>query len=380
MAREKLAGSGWAFSIETSSVSEDGICCLASASGHHPSLTMSGFAKPSDAHRSRAPQIVAAKPAGHFFTKTGGAPLIFRSCFLKLQPGREPSDTADFAGTRLGRPPGPRNLNLGIVGNISRTKGTLMNRLRIAPLFAIATLGAALAQAADKPVHIFILSGQSNMAGMDPKLGFEPEANELFADGEVVYFKVARGGQPIRYWVEQWDEIAAKHGIDAQAKRARDKNKGTIYYQPILEQYQAVIAKHPQPASVTFCWMQGERDAKEGLSAAYADALTQLIENLRRDLKQPEMNFVIGRLSDFGKPDNAHWQAVRKAQVDVAAKDPRGAWADCDDLNDKLGRDGTKRDDLHYTREGYELLGRRYARQAKALVDGEEPADNGRPE
>jgi hypothetical protein len=64
--------------------------------------------------------------------------------------------------------------------------------------------------------------------------------------------------------------------------------------------------------------MQGERDAKERLSAAYFDALSQLVENLRRDLKQPQMNFVIGRLSDFGQETNTHWQAVRKAQVDLA--------------------------------------------------------------
>ena len=253
--------------------------------------------------------------------------------------------------------------------------------IRLCPAFfalavvAVASFGAA----ADKPVHIFILSGQSNMAGMNPTLGLEPEAKTLFPDAEVVYFKVARGGQPIRYWVKEWDDIAAKHGIDVQAKRAGDKNKGTIYYQPILDRYKELIEKHPHPASVTFCWMQGERDAKEGLNAAYADALTQLIKNVRRDLAQPQMNLVIGRLSDFGKHDNTQWQSIRQAQVDVAVDDPRGAWVDCDDLNDKE-KNGVKRDDLHYTKEGYELLGRRYVRQAKTLIDGNEPAEDGRPE
>lgn len=107
--------------------------------------------------------------------------------------------------------------------------------------------------------------------------------------------------------------------------------------------------------------------------------MQQLIANLRRDLKQPNMNFVIGRLSDFGKPDDEHWQNVRKAQVEVANADNQGAWVDCDDLNDKEAK-GVKRDDLHYTKEGYELLGRRYARQAHALVTGEKPAADGRPE
>jgi len=125
--------------------------------------------------------------------------------------------------------------------------------------------------------------------------------------------------------------------------------------------------------------MQGERDAKEKLSAAYFDALSQLVENLRRDLKQPQMNFVIGRLSDFGQETNTHWQAVRKAQVELANQDPRGAWVDCDDLNDKE-KNGVKRNDLHYTRQGYELLGRRFVRQARAIIDGKQPAENGRPE
>lgn len=225
--------------------------------------------------------------------------------------------------------------------------------------------------AAGKPVHIFILSGQSNMAGMKPEAGFVPEAKKLFADGEVVYIKVARGGQPIRFWVTEWNAIAKKHGLKSAITE-------TKYYKPILQQYRKLLEKHPNPATVTFCWMQGERDAKESLSAAYPDAMNQLIANLRRDLKQPKMAFVIGRLSDCLTTD--HWNAVRRAQVDVANKDPqkRGAWVDTDDLNDKE-KNGKKRNDLHYTRDGYALFGRRLARQAKAIADGKKPAADGRP-
>jgi hypothetical protein len=241
------------------------------------------------------------------------------------------------------------------------------------------TLALASTAAADKPVHLFILSGQSNMAGMDPKAGFVPEAAKLLPDAEVVYLKVASGGQPIRLWVSEWNEIAAKHGLDTKIKGSGEGDDGTKFYKPIVTQYKALIAKHPKPASVTFCWMQGERDAKENLSAAYPDAMRQLIANLRRDLDQPAMNFVIGRISDYRKDGDKSWTAVRAAQVAVAEADPHGAWADCDDLNDKEQK-GVKRDDLHYTKDGYVLLGQRYARQAKALIDGKKPAANGRPE
>jgi len=237
-------------------------------------------------------------------------------------------------------------------------------------IFITFILTVAYGPCAEKPVHVFILSGQSNMAGMKPATGFVPETKKLFADAEVIYFKVARGGQPIRLWVEEWNQIAEKHNLKA-------KINATSYYKPILEQFAKLTKDHPKITSVTFCWMQGERDAKEQLSAAYTDAMKQLIANLRRDLKQPEMNFVIGRLSDCSTDKS--WESVRTSQVNVANSDPRGSWVDCDDLNDK-DKNGVKRNGLHYTQEGYELLGRRYARQAKALITGKAPAKNGRPE
>ena len=68
--------------------------------------------------------------------------------------------------------------------------------------------------AEEKPVHLFVLSGQSNMAGMDPETGFMPEAKKLFKDEKVVYIKVAKGGQPICRWLEEWKDIAKKNGLD----------------------------------------------------------------------------------------------------------------------------------------------------------------------
>ena len=62
--------------------------------------------------------------------------------------------------------------------------------MRIIALFLV--LGASLS-AAEKPVHLFILSGQSNMARMNPNAGFMPEAGKLFKDEEVVYIKVSKG-------------------------------------------------------------------------------------------------------------------------------------------------------------------------------------------
>jgi len=103
-----------------------------------------------------------------------------------------------------------------------------------------------------------------------------------------------------------------------------------------------------------------------------------LISNLRRDLKRPDMNIVIGRIGDYAM-DRPSIVAVRKAQREIANEDPRGAWVDVDDLNDRLVK-GKIQNVVHYNRpDGYITLGRRFARQGYALIKGKKPAEDGRP-
>ena len=166
---------------------------------------------------------------------------------------------------------------------------------------ALATAGEA---------HLFILSGQSNMAGLKPERAFLPELAKLLPDAEIRHVKFTKGGQPIRRWVKNWDEIAAKHDLDPL-------NDPGSFYDEVLRQARASIAEK-KPKTITFFWMQGERDAKEKLSAAYEESLRTLIANLRKDLDVPRMGFVIGRLSDFSTTE--HWEAVRAAQAGIAAK------------------------------------------------------------
>ena len=70
---------------------------------------------------------------------------------------------------------------------------------------------------------------------------------------------------------------------------------------------------------------------------------------------------------------------MREVQREIADEDPRGAWVDVDDLNDKEVN-GKIQSVVHFNRpDGYITLGRRFARQGHALVTGMEPAENGRP-
>ena len=253
------------------------------------------------------------------------------------------------------------------------------NKMKFITLLTLLLTASITAKAeADQPVHLFILSGQSNMAGMDPETGFMPEATKLFGDEKVVYIKVAKSAQPICRWLEEWDDIAKEKGLSEKNRERLWKGEGVTLYQPILDQYMEMLKKHPKPASVTFCWMQGERDANGGGAPAYKDALKQLIAKLRRDLERPDMNIVIGRLSDAGA-NKKSWAAMRKIQMEIVNEDPSGAWVDCDDLNDRM-KDGKVQNAVHYERpEGYIILGQRFARQGYALIKGEKPAEDGRP-
>lgn len=251
--------------------------------------------------------------------------------------------------------------------------------VHINTIVLLALAASAIARAeADQAIHLFILSGQSNMQGMDPETGFMPEANKLFKDEKVVYIKVAKGGQPICRWLEEWEAIATEAGMDEKHRQRVHKGGEVEFYQPILDQYEEVLKKHPKLESITFCWMQGERDANGGADAPYKDALKQLIANLRRDLDRPDMNIVIGRIGDYAL-DRPSCVAVRKAQREIADEDAHGTWVDVDDLNDREV-DGKMQSVVHYNRpEGYVILGQRFARQGYALVTGEEPAEDGRP-
>lgn len=241
-----------------------------------------------------------------------------------------------------------------------------MNLRTLALLTLVSLLPTAL-HAKDR--HLFILSGQSNMQGLNPQSSFLPELKRLLPNADIQHVKFARGGQPIRKWVKTYDEIAKKHKLSTFKDPA-------AFYDTVLKAAKENIAQG-KPKTITFLWMQGERDGKTGLAAAYEDAMKTLIANLRKDLNAPEMKFVIGRLCDH--LNHEQWNGVRAAQVKVATDDKWGAWVDTDDTNDKE-RNGKKWNDLHYTKAGYDLFGQRLARQAVRMIRGEKPDPQGRPE
>lgn len=209
--------------------------------------------------------------------------------------------------------------------------------------------------AGGKPtVRLFVLAGQSNMVRLDEEKYFTPRIRKAFPKDELIVVKDAVGGTPIRFWYKDWK--APEGAAEAIAK---DKDRQGVLYEELLAKVRKAC-EGKTPDTVSFCWMQGERDAKEGLSASYEDALRGLIAKVRKDLKHDDATVVIGRLSDHLKGVK-DWDAVRAIQERVTADDPQADWVDTDAMN------GPK-NDLHYTAEGYGDLGRIFAEMTIGLL------------
>lgn len=212
----------------------------------------------------------------------------------------------------------------------------------------------------DEGIHLFIFSGQSNMARFKPKNEFQPIVEEAFGKSNVIIVKEAKGGQPIRRWYKDWQS----------ANGEVPDSTGDIY--DVLMEHVKAEVKGKTIKTVTFIWMQGERDAKDSQGEVYEESLKGILTQLQDDLQFDAINFVCGRLSDFGMDNKKcpHWTMIRDIQQSFAESYARGAWVNTDDLNDGVDKKGRERKNaLHYTPEGYKILGERYASEAIRLIN-----------
>jgi len=213
---------------------------------------------------------------------------------------------------------------------------------------------------AKKGTHLFILSGQSNMAGLDPDLSFAPAVVEKYSAENVIVVKDAHGGQPIRRWFKGW-----------KLRNEDDPAQIGDLYEQLMSKVKPAIEGKPIQ-SVTFLWMQGERDAREGLADRYRESFEGVVQQLKSDLNRNDLNIVIGRLSDFDMENKTypHWTRLREIQVAYAESNPNAEWVDTDDLNTGFNKQGKAiKDDLHYSVAGYKKFGERLAEKAIQLIE-----------
>lgn len=227
-------------------------------------------------------------------------------------------------------------------------------------LFLIALLFIASCKNESKGKHLFILSGQSNMSRLDLRLSFIPKIEEKFGKDNVIFVKLAMGGQPMSRWDKNWNNLS----------KNKCNEPGDLY--TLLIQKVKGYSYNMRVESTTFIWVHGETDAKEENADVYKESLLRLYNQFSEDLNRSDINYVIGRLSDFDLNNEIFpdWTRIRNIQVEVAESNPRFDWVDTDDYNTGVNRNGKPiEDDLHMSVKGYEQMGSALAEKAIQLIE-----------
>jgi hypothetical protein len=210
-----------------------------------------------------------------------------------------------------------------------------------------------------KALHLFILSGQSNMT---PTLGysFSECVQATLGKEQVVVVRTGHPGNPLKNWVKDWSPPA---GMTDE----KSENNG-ILYDRLMDAVSRAL-KDRVPTTVTFVWMQGEADAGRSWGSVYEKSFLSLLDQIKTDLEIKRLNFVVGRINDYWleKPDG---KLVREVLVRLGDEHANGAWIDTDDLNRGVNPwGGFSFEDGHYPPAGYVVMGQRMAKQACLLID-----------
>ena len=226
---------------------------------------------------------------------------------------------------------------------------------------------------ADKPLHIFVLAGQSNMSGrgevgdidrtphprvlalsandewvvavdpvhfdkpdrtgVGPGLAFAKEIAEQNPGIRVGLVPTAVGGSPIETWapggyhertgLHPWDDAVHRIEVTGQAGEIK-----------------AVL------------WHQGEGDSSPARAPLYEDRLHDLIRRFRELVGDEHLPFIVGQLGQFKEWSDGR-RVVNTAHENVPTKVPYTRFVSSDGLTDT---DGT-----HFDAQSARELGRRYA-------------------
>lgn len=239
----------------------------------------------------------------------------------------------------------------------------------------VACSSAQRPPAGTAPMQLFLLAGQSNMAGrglvedvdrkvhphvfmLDKSRAWVPAVDPVHFDKSVAgvgpgrsfalalaaadpsarigLVPTAVGGSPIRSWAPgALDSATNTHPYDDAIARAREAMKAG--------EFKAIL------------WHQGESDGNDMQSPLYEARLRALIARFRRDLGNPALPVLIGQLGRFegvpwsagkGRVDSAH-QAISRDTPNVAFVSARGL--------------EHKGDQVHFSAPAARELGMRYA-------------------
>lgn len=252
-----------------------------------------------------------------------------------------------------------------------------------APMVARGGEGEGVTLPAKERFHLFLLVGQSNMAGrgvIEPQ-DLEPQPRVLMLSKDGAWVPAVA---PLHFDKPDVVGVGLGRTFGSEiAKAAPDVTVGLIpcavggspiaawepgvYYQP--------TDSHPYDDALRrarlamqhgtlrgILWHQGESDAQPELAAVYEDKLHALVARFREALDAPDVPFIAGQMGQFAeRPWDDDKRRVDAAHRALPEKVPHCAFVSSDGL-------AHKGDEVHFDTPSYRELGRRYAVAYQELI------------
>lgn len=233
----------------------------------------------------------------------------------------------------------------------------------------------AEAQSPQKPMRLFLLLGQSNMAGRGSVPSNEPafnsriymmnkEMNWIQAKDPVHFDKPIAGvglcSEFARVLVKKDTNITVGLIPCAMGGSSLDEWKpGSKLYTQAIERAREAVKSG---ALAGILWHQGEADSAPDKLASYGERFAAMISQLRKELSAPTVPVIVGELGRFREAS----RPFNDALPTVVSRVPNCALATAENLTDKG-------DKLHFNTQSLHLFGQRYAAVFLALEAKKKP-------
>lgn len=244
---------------------------------------------------------------------------------------------------------------------------------------------AVPAAADDSPLHVFLLTGQSNMAG---RAKIEAQ-DEKPVDGALLWNIVEQKWEPARPPYNRYsphgkapqmqrlncgpsfvrDYLKANPGVrvgivcsvrggTSIEQWKKGETKPWSLFDTTVEQAEAALAADPKAELKGILWHQGEANSGADKVGKYPAQLKQLVADFRSDLGKPELPFVFAQIGQF----NPGYAAFNEMIVEQPENIEHSACIVTDGLKNM--------DKAHFDSAGQRALGERYAEAMLRLLKG----------
>ncbi len=183
---------------------------------------------------------------------------------------------------------------------------------------------------AKEPLHFY----DGPLTGLDCGLSFgEALLRKVPKDVSIILVPTAVGGSAITQWLE-------------------DLPHKEVHLLSNFTEKVAIAQRYGQLKGIL--WHQGESDATEALVSGHLDRMHQLFAKFRTITGAPELPIVLGELGSFST--NVLWSDINRELYVYTTEDPHAAIIKTKDLKHKG-------DQVHFDADGQRKMGQRYAKK-----------------